>query len=266
MSFYGRSFLYNSMASDMYGLFIRDIDAQAINKTMGSTEMEIYEEKTYRRATPYFYGSTPAKKLSFPMSAYSDEELTAEQFQTVQAWLFSSRTYKKLQIVQFDMQGVYFNAILNSPEIVRVGNQIFGFTCLVNCDSPFAYKFPKTTTYTYTDPSVVASEIFYNGSDDKGAYLYPSLVITMNTFGGDISIENESDSSRTFSFTSLSAGEVITIDNSLQTMVSSTGLKRLSSFNKNYLRLVPGINRLNISGNVASIAMTTQFVAKKIGG
>lgn len=266
MAFYGKAFIYDSIPSDTYGLFIQDIDAQAINRTMGSTEMEIYEDRTYRRATPYFYGATPSKKLSFSMSAFSENELTAEDFQRVQAWLFSSRAYKKLQIVQYDMQSVYFNCILNKPEIVRVGNKIHGFSCLVDCDSPFAYKFPKTITYTYTDSSVVASETFYNASDDKGAYLNPKLVITMNAFGGDISITNVTDSSRVFSFTSLSAGEVLTVDNSLQTILSSTGNKRIGNFNKNYLRLVPGVNHLNISGNVSSISMTTQFIAKKIGG
>jgi phage-related protein len=80
-----------------------------------------------------------------------------------------------------------------------------------------------------------------------------------------VSITNLDDSNRVFSFTGVSPNEVLTVNNSLQTISSSTGLIRLSYFNKHFLRLVPGVNRLRIQGNVGSVAMTTQFVAKKIG-
>jgi phage-related protein len=265
MAFFGRSFIYDSVPSETYGLLISDIDAQAINQSMGSSAMEIYEQKIYRRTVPFFYGSTTANKLSFKFSAFSEDELTAEDFQQVQRWLFSSRTYKRFQIDQLDMQSVYFNCILNTPEIVRVGNLIQGFNCTVECDSPFAYNFPKTVTYTYTDAVIDSTVTFYNSSDDTGAYLYPITVITVNTFGGDVSITNLDDSNRVFSFTGVSPNEVLTVNNSLQTISSSTGLRRLSYFNKHFLRLVPGVNRLRIQGNVGSVAMTTQFVVKKIG-
>ena len=250
----------------MYGLFISSIDSQAINRTMGSSAMEIVEKKIYRRATPYFYGSTPLQKLSFPMSAHSEEELTADRFQSIQKWLFSSRTYKRLQVVQEDMQEIYFNCILNQPEIIRVGNLIQGFSCMVECDSPFAYRFPKTTTYSYTSSSVADTKVFYNESDDTGTYLYPKLVITVNSFGGSVTIRNLTESNRDFAFTGLSPNEILTVDCGLQTISSSTGLRRLSNFNNKFLRLLPGSNSLRMLGAIKSIAMTTQFISKKIGG
>lgn len=266
MSFYGKSFIYNGVPSDTYGLFINSIDAQAVNKTMGSNALEIMEQKIYRRATPFFFGSTPSQKLSFPFSAFSDRELMADEFQAVQKWLFSSRTYKRLQVVQDDMQEVYFNCFMNNPEIVRVGNLIQGFGCTVECDSPFAYRFPKTVTYTYTQPTVSSTKIFYNYSDDGGDYLYPTLSITVNSFGGTVTIRNVNESLRETQFTSLSPNEVLTVNCGLQTISSSTGLRRLGNFNKKFLRLLPGKNELRISGSVASLSITTQFVAKKIGG
>ena len=266
MAFYGASFIYNGVPSETYGLRIAEIDADAVTRTMGSSAMEIYEQKIYRRAQPYFFGATPSPKLSFPFSAFSEDEIDADLFQRIQKWLFSSRSYKKFQIDQPDVQNIYFNAILNDPQIVRVGNIIKGFSCMVTCDSPFAWNFPKTTLYEYTSSVVDSVEIFNNTSDDIGNYLYPSLEITMNNIGGDLRIENESDSNRITEFDALSPSEIIDIDSSLQTLSSSTGLRRLTNFNKKFLRLIPGINRLHIQGNVASIAMTTQFVAKKLGG
>lgn len=267
MGFFGRSFIFDGIPSERFGLYIMDINSNAISSSMGSSSMDILEKKIYRKAMPYFFGATPSPKLEFSFSAYSEQEMDAVQFEAVQRWLFSSRSYKRFQIDQPDLQNIYFNVILNDPEIKRVGNLIQGFGCKVICDSPFAYKFPKTTTYTYTATVVNATETYYNLSDDKGDYLYPNeLVITMNNTNGDISITNLDDDDREMEFMNLSANEVLTISPLYQTIRSSTGLKRMNNFNKKFLRLVPNRNRLHIQGNVSSIAMTNQFIAKKIGG
>ena len=267
MSFFGRSFIYDGKPSEEFGLLISNIDADGVNESMGSSSMEIEEQKVFRRATPYFFGATPSPKLEFELSAFSEDDIDAETFGIIQRWLFSSREYKKLQIDQPDMQQVYFNCFLQEPEIVRVGSIIKGFNCTVTCDSPFAYKFPQTTTYTYTADVVDETETYYNMSEDKGAYLHPeTMVITMNNLGGDVTITNESDNDRVVSFTGLLGDEVLTISPNYQTISSSSGLKRLSASNKKFLRLVPNKNVLRIQGSVASISMTNQFVVKKIGG
>lgn len=267
MAFYASSFQFDGIPSETFGLLISEVDGSAVDSTMGSSNMDILSQRIYRRATPYFFGATPSENLSFDISATSlGDEIDADSFQAIQRWLFSPRTYRKLLIFQEDMQSVYFNCIFNNPKIIRIGNKISGFTATVNCDSPFAWNFPKTTTYTYTSPTIDSSVVFYNSSDDKDAYLYPSMVITMNSFGGSVTITNSSDASRVFSITDLSAGEIITIDSSLQTLSSSTGLKRLSLFNKKFLRFVPGVNNLRLQGNFSSMAVTVKTVSKKIGG
>lgn len=267
MSFYGSSFIWDGKPSELFGLYIANIDANAINKSMGSSSMEIKETKIFRKATPYFYGSTPAPKLEFEFSAFAEQEIDATAFESIQKWLFSSRTYKRLQIDQPDLQNVYFNCILNDPEINRVGNLIHGFSCKVTCDSPYAYRFPQITTYAYTSEVVDSTETYYNMSDDDGTYLYPNqIVITMNNADGDISITNLDDGNRVMSFTNLQPNEILTVSSLYQTIESSTGLKRMGNFNKKFLRLVPNRNRLRIQGNVAGIEMTNQWVAKKISG
>lgn len=266
MSFYAKSFIYNGIPSDTFGLFISDLDASAINSSMGSFDVTLYEQKIYRKQTPYFFGATGVPHLEFDMSCFSEQELTAEDFEGVQRWLFGSTSYKTLQIVQEDMQEVVFYAILNSPEIIRVGNIIMGCKFHVVCNSPYGFKYPQTVVYTYTASIVDANEIFYNASDDISNYLYPTTVITMNNIGGDITITNSDDVNRVFEFTDLQPNEVITIDNSLQTISSSTGLKRLSLFNKHFLRFVPNVNHLHIQGNVLSISNTFSLIVKKIGG
>jgi phage-related protein len=263
MSFYASSFQFDGIPSEAHDLLISEIEGSAVDSTMGSSNMDILNKKIYRRASPYF-----SENLSFEISAntQSGDEIDAEDFQIIQAWLFSPRTYRKLLIMQPDMQSVYFNCIFNDPKIVRVGNKIVGFTATVQCDSPFAWNFPKTTTYTYAVPTVDSTVVFYNNSDDKGAYLYPTTVITLNSYAGDVTITNLSDASRVLTLTGLSAGEVITMDSSTQILTSSLSLLRMSNFNKHFLRLVPGANSLRLQGKILTVALTTQTVSKKIGG
>ena len=181
-----------------------------------------------------------------------------------QAWLFGHATYKKLQIMQPDLQDMYFNCILSSPQVFKSGNMIKGFSCRVICDSPFGWAFPKVSTYTYTSSQNNLALLFMNLSNDN-YYLFPTVQITMNSFGGSFSITNTSDGSRIFGFTALSPNEIITVNNDLGIVTSSTGFKRLANFNKNWLRFKKGANSLLINGQAASLRLTYSF-AKKIGG
>jgi phage-related protein len=265
MAFYALSFQFDGIPSETYNLKISGLDASGTSSSMGSSSMDIINQKIFRRPTPYLLGMTPSEVLSFDVEITSPEEIDSETFQLVQRWMFSNRTFKKLLIFQEDMSNVYFNCIFNNPQILRVGNVIVGFTATVVCDSPFGYEFEKNINYTYTSPTVDNNVIFYNSSNDIGNYIYPNLVITMNSFGGSVTITNSDDANRVFQFTALSPLEVITMNNDIQTIASSTGLKRLSNFNKHFMRLVPGLNHLRLQGNFSNIKMTTQFVAKKIG-
>lgn len=266
MAFYGRSIIFNGIPSEEYGLYISDLDASGISNSMGSYDLEIKEQKIYRRPTAYLYGTTATPHLEFDMTLLAEEELTAEDFEGVQKWLFGQDGYKTLQVDQYDMQSVVFYAILNSPEIIRVGNKIQGCKFHVVCNSPFGFTFPKVTSYTYGSSVVNATETFYNSSDDTANYLYPTCVITMNNIAGNITITNQEDNNRVFEIVNLHANEIITINNSLQTISSSTGLKRLGNFNKHWLRFVPYLNTLHIQGNVANIELTYSEIVKKIGG
>lgn len=263
MPFYSSGFIYDNRPSSYFNLYLSEIGGDGSSSWNGAGSMEIYNQKLYRRSQPYFYGSAVGDNKEFELSFTSPDEIDSVKSELIQKWLFSSRSYKKLMILQPDMQNVYMNVILNDPQVVREGNIIRGYTATAQCDSPFGgWKFPKTNTYNYSTEVIDSTIVFNNSSDDTGGYLYPYLSITMNNAGGSVLITNQSDSNRVFSFTSLSPSEVLLVDNSLQQISSSTNLLRMSNFNKKFFRLIPGINTIRIQGNVLSIDMTYQFVAK----
>ncbi len=263
MPFYSSSFVYDSRPSSYFNLYVSEIGGDGSSAWNGAGSMEIYNKKLYRRSKPFFYGSAVGDNAEYELSFTSPEDIDSRTSELIQKWLFSSRSYKKLMIVQPDMQDVYMNVILNDPQVVREGNLIRGYTCTAQCDSPFGgWKFPKTKTYTYTAEVIDNTVTFNNSSDDSGNYLYPQFVITMNNAGGSITITNQSDGDRVTSFVDLSPNEVLSVDNSLEQISSSTDLKRMSNFNKKFFRLIPGVNTIRFQGNVSSIAMAYQFVAK----
>lgn len=265
MSFIGASFIFNGVNSDLYNLHISELDANAVNSMMSAYSLDIYEQKLYRRVSPFFYGSSPSQKLSFKFCAYSDTLMDADTWSIIAEWLFSPRSYSKFQIVQSDLQDIYANVIMNEPQVTKVGNLISGFECTVVAADPFFWFFPKTLTYNYSEDVIDTNTVFTNLSQDSGAYLYPVLSFTMNTVaGGSFKITNSDDSGRYFEFTNLSAGETLIVDCSNQTIFSSLGLKRLSHFNKKWMRFVPNLNHLHIQGNISQLNIVTQFISKKV--
>ena len=54
------------------------------------------------------------------------------------------------------------------------------------------------------------------------------------------------------------------MNNQKQIITSSTGLNRLGNFNKNWFRLVSGVNKLRIVGGLEASTMTYQN-ARKVG-
>ena len=138
-----------------------------------------------------------------------------------------------------------------------------GYAFEVHCNAPWGWQNQVTVTKSYGVDPVSDSFVFDNTSDNAD-YLYPDLVITMNTTGGTVTITNNSDSARIFQFTSLTANEVITVKNDIQSISSSLSLLRMSNFNKNWLRFIQGKNNIDVAGNFSSLVFTYDPARKLI--
>lgn len=264
MTFKATSFVFDEIPGETYNLFLYGLDTSGIMSNNGSSDVSLITKKIFRRPVPYFYGVEQTPVLQFGITFFSPDEITADMAQLIQRWLFGQRNYKKLQIVQDDMLDVYFNCVLTEPNMVKVGGVVTGFTATVVCDSPYAWTFEETLTKTYATPEVSDIFYFYNLSDDV-YYLFPQLDITLNGSGDTVSILNITDNNREFLFSGLTPGEVLSVDNDLKIITSSSGLLRLPLFNKNWFRLLNGVNQLKITGNVEEVIFTYRF-PKKIGG
>jgi phage-related protein len=265
LSFYAKSFSYDGQSSEMYNLSIANLDdGSSTVSSPGSGKISIIDQFIYRRISPFFYGVHFDSRLSFPVSFFSPDEIDSVSLSYAQQWLFSSLSYKPLAIIQPDLDDILAYCIFTDPQIIRAGNIIYGLSATCECSSQFFYTYPKSVSYAYTSPPYQSPITFFNNSHIQN-YLYPSIIFLMNSTGGTLNIINTSDTYRSFMFAGLQPNEVISVNNDLGIISSSTGALRLSNFNKNFLRFVPGLNQLLVSGNVSTIQLTYQFI-RRFGG
>ena len=265
MAFYAETFLYAGIPSEFYGLYLGEFGGTGEAITVTASDVTPLTQKLFRRPSPLYYGAEQVAPLSFPLSMYSEAEITAQDYSLISTWLFGQQNYQILRICQNDMTDIFFKCLLTAPNITREGNIIRGITCTVTCDSPWGYKPSQTVKYVYTGGNIVADTKYFLNESANTFYTYPSnLVITANVFGGYIHITNASDTDREFTLT-LSPNEVVTLDCENQIISSTLTTYPLENFNSLWLRLVPGLNTLEIEGNISQIEITVP-VATKIGG
>ena len=264
MSFYASYFIYDSNISYEYGLKISSATNSGIHETSGAN-VRLFTESLYHRPKVYLLGVQETPTLTIPITISVEDQLTASESSAISKWLFGQNDFKKLQIIQPDMSDLYYNCIFVNPKVIRVGNIIRGYRADIVCDSPFAWEFLEQTTYEYPlEEYLISDTITYNNLTDTEYYSYPIVEVKMNHFGDTFSLINLSDNDREFGFSDLNPDEFITIDNDLQIIDSDTGESRVENFTTyKWFRLLPGLNKLSLTGGVATLRIINQ-VAKKI--
>jgi hypothetical protein len=256
-------FEYSGISSTQWDLRIIDLDDSGIFSGIGSSNIEILEQRVLRKSRPFFLGRTQSTKLEFPLTFGTARPISGMDRDMISAWLFGRAEYHKLYILQDDLNGAYFNCMFKDPEPRYIGNINYAFTCTVSCDSPFAYGPEKTISGTTTAGATSTLEIYNSSSEDE--YLYPTVHFLLS--GTSYYMTNYSDSERLTSFEGIPYNPVeITLDNDLQMITSDrTGL--LTYFNNNWFRLVPKYNLVTIYSpgtiDLFEIKYTERF---KIGG
>ena len=263
MAFNALTFIWNGIPSEFYNIYLGYPDSGSSGSgestTDGSSNSTLLTQKIYRRTLQLLYGVEQATVLSFPLSMYiPNPGLDEQEFGKVSTWLFGQMQYGILRICQNDLQDVFFRCFLIGQKVIRLGNFITGIECTVTCDSPFAWKAPVTNNYSWTNAYNISEIINFYNDTENNYYTYPTkLIITANSFGGDIIITNATDNNRQFILTT-SPNEIVTMDCYNQLISSNVTSLPLANFNNLWLRLLKGLNVLTISGNPLSVSMTTE--------
>ena len=244
------------------GTYFSDMDLTLISTGSGArevnfgTKQSIVEEKV--RSKNYLY-RVDEEPLTFSIAVLLDEdkEWSYEKRREVINWLFK-KEYKEFRSLDFP-NIVYYVIAAGDAKLTLASSQRGYFTIEFRCDAPHGWTYPVSVIdydlSTNTTSTIIEIE---NLSNIREVY-YPELEFVLQGTSTSLSIVNLSDGLRTFSFSGLNTSEEIYVDNDKQRIITSVAnTYRLDKFNKNWLRLVQGANRLQITGK-CTLQIRCQF-------
>ena len=272
MSFIGTSMIFDGVSSEEMGLALFDFSSKRQSGTRFAGDLSPAQERIEGRYRPLFYGGAVNEPLVFTMVLSATEERVRRNepfdrwdMQKIAAWLTGHDGYKWLSIVQSDLEEIRYRCFISELEAVEVSGLIWGFSCKVTCDSPFAYLAPVTYTFAVNGggSGQVFSESSYNG------FYYPRLVISGHT-GGTISIEIQNKQERgTFAFQGLpAAAGTLTIEGE-NGVVAAEGISNpyqylLFPAGFHFPRFARGVNHIALTGT-GNYAFTCEWPVN-VGG
>lgn len=240
-------FTFDGIPSTTYGLsIVRIEDGMVATKYVSGKD--ILEEYPPKAMIPYFFG-VKSQPLTFKLTfTCLDATMDATKLAELGGWLFQ-RTHKPF-ISDDNTSKVYYCMAINEADFYTTDLLKGYFTVEFRCRDAYGWSLPSVTDYTITASTPVTISLT-NSSNVGYDYYNPIIKITMGSTDTAISLKNVTEGNRVTSFTGLSVGEYIYMDNQKKIITSSTGNYRYSSFNKNWFRLLAGVNSIEVTGKCA---------------
>lgn len=255
MSFISDEFEYDGIPSYEMGVSLVSLESDLIETPFGYTR-DIKEEKIPHRDKPYFYGfEKECLTLKLTIAKLDSEgnplEWSVDDRIKIVEWLYKD---KYCPFISADNPEVIYYCTPVEDGVRFTNRDLKGYaTITLRCNSPYAYS--PTYIEEYNHATALSDIIEINNLSNVKKYYHPEIqVYTNNTTS--FKIVNLTDGGREFSFSNLDNNETIYINNEMQRIetdkvdVLGNKVYRLQNFNKNWFRLVKGINRIQIVGDV----------------
>lgn len=235
-------FVYDGIKSEDMGVYL-------INTSSGMkpepflSEREILSESIPGNDTPYFYGVSKLP-LKFPLTLSPLDGLwTIEKRRKIARWLDNGKFNEFYTTDDVDKR--YYIMFDSAVDLETNTNSQGYITVNFTSHSPYAFSPMMQKRFnlsTITSPTVI--EIENNGDE----IVKPELWI-YKVGKGDISIRNLSNGGSEFKFINIEDKEELYVDNKNRHIETDMPLTyRFDDFNHNYLELVRGKNRLEVTG------------------
>lgn len=253
MAFYGNEFSFDGRSCHEFGLMLYDFSGESQEDVDFTSAGDVIGDTIGARYDNLIYGVETNKPLTYKLvfcvnedRANRGEYLRRSEVNEIATWLTGHQQYKRLFIYQNDTDDYYYRCVITGLKLLTHGNLPWGFSCTVTCDSPYAYTTNRTFTFSVNE----TAEISINNYSAFRGYYKPRLLIKMTTVD-DFEIINESDKNHTIAFSGLPADATeIHVDCLNEIIDSNSEAPNMYEFwNKSFLRLVPGVNKLTIHGN-----------------
>lgn len=254
---YGCHFQYGDFDSSEYDLVIANMDTSRLSILQGERSVNtLFSKKnnTYY-VTNVAYGDEPVS-FEAEMFTYDGKPIGESFLPEIERKLFSNSRFVKLHALDaYGFDPVYINCIFTNPERIEYTQGVVGYKFTILTDSIMAWEEPTTETFTFANNT--GTKTFSITLDtDLDDYTYPVVEFQIGSYGGDVTIINNSDSNtRLTGFTLLTPSLPFTMDSRINYLPVSFYEK---FNNRNFIRLVNGENNFVVTGNVTSISVTYQ--------
>lgn len=236
-------FYYNGRHSSEMGVCMVNLNS-GLTKSNYLSNKKIISEKIAGNPTPYVYGSEyEPLEYTLTLACVEGERWTDAKRREIARWL-DTNSFE--EFYTDDEPDRYYYLQYQGLVELSHNDVMDGYVevSMMN-DSPFIYSPIQEKRYELTDITAPTIIEFNNIGDD---IIYPEMwIYLMND--GDFQIKNLSNGGKDFKFTNLANSETIYVDNKHHDIESDITLTyRYDNFNNNYLELVRGINRLEVTG------------------
>lgn len=240
-------FEYDGIRSTEFGLQIIRLDPGIFSVPMASAK-NIIEDENSRVMSPYFY-RTKYQPLTFSLTFTTlDGVLTTEQLYEICGWLFTN-SYRPFVSSESPSKMLYCIGT-NQSDFMTTGINSEGyFTIEFRCRDPYYLTLPQIETFDLSDNTTSTTIQVSNYSNVGQDYYMPEIEFELLDDSTAIEIYNLNDGNRKFKMSNLNLLESVYVNNNKKQIISSTGLYRLNKLeNKNWFRLVKGVNNLKVVG------------------
>lgn len=248
-------FYYNGKRSSDLGVYLVNLE-NGLKSTRFLSDKQIISEKIAGNDTPYIFGVERSPLTYTLILTCIEEKWTLDKRREIARWL-DTDTFEEFYAEDAKDKRYYFQYQGGIDLTHNAAEDGYIQVEMLNI-SPYAYSPFQQKRYdlsTITTPTIIE---FENNGDMN---VKPELWIT-KIGNGDLTIRNLSNSGKPFTFTGIVDREELYIDNKnrhIETDLIDT--YRYDNFSHNYLDLVRGVNRLEVTG-ACYLSFKWQYVIK----
>lgn len=239
-------FIFDGVKSSDMGIYIVRVGESGVVDTPFFGGQDLITESVSRYGENYLY-RTQMQPIEFTfLISLLDEDWTPHRRGKIAKWLIGSE-FKPFQTTD-DMGKYYYATCTEFPSISVTNGKGYGEITFTT-NAPYAWT-SKRVDYFDLSKNTTKQIIETRNDGNYFDYYEPQIEIEV-VDGTSFKLVNLSDGGREFEFTGLSKGEIISVDNKNKFIKTSLPLAyRYENFNKKWLRLLQGVNRIEVTGKV----------------
>lgn len=244
----------------------------SLDTVIGTSRENISGDISILRPIANEYGTT-STPLSFDYALYkmNEDSFTDEEQRIIETWITSPQFSKDLQIFDYTTKETtdIFCGKFISTEWIPLPDGWAGVKFTFQNNSAYAKKHYDYKYDIELDNTIMLTCL----SDELEKYVYPTIKVTKKEVTGNISIQNMSDNENKMTIKAYNdlpmqfdCLNCIPKDGTTNQIISYADLGWTDVGNIYWLRLLPGMNEINVSGGKFTLEVSFDAPYKKVGG